>query len=276
MDVPDFLRSKRIAAADQIALVVRAQAGDRRALDELVRANVALCLRLVRRYRGHETVQQSDLFSEALLALTKAVDDFEVGRGNNFATYMAYRVRSMLRRRALQDLSIVRHNKSEMSGDFAGRQRDVFLDAPAFGAEPDGPTNLDRLLVANDDVDAAIDGADRQARTLALLHVFWRDLRGQRAVIFRRHIIEGATLQDIGAEVGRSRQRVHQVKEQILADLRDFLGLTKENLGHGLKRCRNCRQDKRATSDLFVVKDGRLTSSCRVCDNRRQRRARAA
>ena len=276
MDVPAFLRSKRVSAADQIALVVRAQAGDRRALDELVRANVALCLRLVRRYQGNETLQQSDLFSEALFALTKSVEDFEVGRGSNFATYMAYRVRSMIRRRALQDLSIVRHNKSDVSGSFKGRHLDVSLDAPVFGAEPDGPTNLDRLLVANDDIDAAIDAADRQARTLALLHAFWRDLRGPRAVIFRRHVIEGATLTDIGAELGRSRQRVHQVKEQILADLRDFLGLTSEDLGAELKRCRNCKQDKLATPDLFVMKEGRLTSSCKVCNNRRQRRARAA
>lgn len=74
--------------ADQLVLVARAQAGDLKARDELIAANMGIIWQMARKYAiGATILEPEDLVSEGVTGLMHAIEKFDASRGFLFMTY---------------------------------------------------------------------------------------------------------------------------------------------------------------------------------------------
>jgi RNA polymerase sigma factor (sigma-70 family) len=91
-----LLRRSRLTANDERALAARIKAGDLVAHEELITANLALVLRVVRDFR-RTGIPLDDLIQEGNLALIKAAQKYDPAtRSTRFGTYAACWIRASL------------------------------------------------------------------------------------------------------------------------------------------------------------------------------------
>jgi len=79
-------------------LVQRAKAGDQDAEERLVRANLGLVVRAVRRYVRLESARASDLFQQGYLGLRDAIRNFDPSRGKRLKEFAQYNVHWRIKR----------------------------------------------------------------------------------------------------------------------------------------------------------------------------------
>ena len=116
-----------------MALIARAQAGDRAALERLVEENTGLIRAVARRYydRG---VEADDLFQLASLGFLKAAAGFDPAFGTQFSTYAVPKIAGEIRR-FLRDDGVVKLSRSLKERAVLIRQTRERL-AKALGREP--------------------------------------------------------------------------------------------------------------------------------------------
>src|SRR5215472_7137340 len=85
-------------AQEENELVQRAKAGDQDAQERLVRANLGLVVRAVRRYVRLESARASDLFQQGYLGLRDAIRKFDPSRGNRLKEFAQYNVHWRIKR----------------------------------------------------------------------------------------------------------------------------------------------------------------------------------
>jgi RNA polymerase primary sigma factor len=88
---------ERLSADQEKALAARAQAGDGRARERMVEANVPLVFSIVRRYRSPR-LELEDLMQEGMIGLCTAIDRFDVGKPFRFSTYATFWIRQRVLR----------------------------------------------------------------------------------------------------------------------------------------------------------------------------------
>jgi len=84
-----------LTADEERSLIARAQAGDQAAMDEIVRKNCRLLLKMANTYHS---VPIEDLFQEGAVGLVKAVKRFDLSREDEprLATYAIHWIRAMM------------------------------------------------------------------------------------------------------------------------------------------------------------------------------------
>ena len=97
-------RRKYGSIAEQTELVVRAQAGDLKARNQLIESNMGFVYQLAREYIGGG-IAFDDLVNDGVLGLMEAVGRFDVTRGYAFLTYAGWYVRKNIRERRIEMLS---------------------------------------------------------------------------------------------------------------------------------------------------------------------------
>ena len=85
------------APSQTVELIVRSQAGDRAATEQLVRENAGLIHAVARRYQGRG-VEADDLFQLGSLGFLKAVAGFDPAFGTRFSTYAVPKIAGEIRR----------------------------------------------------------------------------------------------------------------------------------------------------------------------------------
>jgi RNA polymerase sigma-B factor len=228
----------------------RSPVARQRLLNEVVLLNQGMALRIAHRYRNRG-IEVEDLEQVALLALIKAVQRFEPGRGRAFAAYAAPSIAGDLKKhfrdhgwgvrppRAIQELVLsVRSTASDLSqtlhheptvaevaeelqvesDDVAQAMiatqnfTPVSLDAPAPGSEvPVG--------------DLIVDESDEYARVevLSQLRPAIAGLSGRDRMILHMRFIDSCTQSEIGMALGISQMQVSRRLTSILHQLRDQL-----------------------------------------------------
>ncbi len=252
----DDARARVIAALaawplDQDAL----RAGDA-ARAAFVTANRRLVLAVAMRYQ-HRGLPLDDLVQEGTVGLLRAVDLFDPARGYKFSTYAVWWIKQALRRALAQQVPLahVPDNVQMERARLARRAHALHAElghppsrielaaatglprarVDALTAPLPAPVPLDQIMGDGESTtlgDLLPDPDADRPDALAEAHALAAAVRAAlatldpraRAILVARHGLDGAsprTLQEIGQQLGLTRERVRQVEAKALKRLRD-------------------------------------------------------
>jgi len=247
--------SPLLTADEEKVLARRAQDGDEAARQRMIESNLRLVVKIARRY-VNGSLPLLDLIEEGNLGLIHAVKKFDPERGFRFSTYATWWIRQTIERAIMNQSHTVRlpiHVIKDINSCLraARRLRQEHDSAPTLvelaqylGRDV---ADVERLMALHNRVTlqfAASDGdnpvdllrARREAgpsqcaqkKSVNDIVDHWVCELGekQRAVVERRFGLHGyrrATLEQIGADIGVTRERVRQIQLDALKNLRQMM-----------------------------------------------------
>lgn len=232
--------------------------GDEPSRKRMIESNLRLVVKISRRY-NNRGLPLLDLIEEGNLGLIRAVEKFDPERGFRFSTYATWWIRQTIERAIMNQTRTIRlpiHVVKELNIYLrTARELVQRLDheptAEDIAKELDVPVaNVSKMLRLNERI-TSVDTPFAGDAEKALLDVI-PDEKGanpetklqtddiknnivnwlnelnskQREVLARRFGLmghEAATLEDVGAEIGLTRERVRQIQVEALKRLRDIL-----------------------------------------------------
>jgi len=250
--------SPLLTAQEEVYFSRLALKGDEPSRKRMIESNLRLVVKIARRY-NNRGLPLLDLIEEGNLGLIRAVEKFDPERGFRFSTYATWWIRQTIERAIMNQTRTIRlpiHVVKELNiylrtarelvqkldheptaEDIADaldvpvkdvskmlrlNERIASVDTP-FGGESDKVL----LDVIPDEKSSGPEG-NLQNEDIKNNIVHWlNELNSkQREVLARRFGLlgyEAATLEDVGVEIGLTRERVRQIQVEALKRLRDIL-----------------------------------------------------
>ncbi|MDH4185824.1 MAG: sigma-70 family RNA polymerase sigma factor [Nitrospira sp.] len=236
----------------------RIMAGDEQARQEMIESNLRLVISIGKRYM-HRGFPFSDIIEEGNLGLIKAVEKFNYKRGFRFSTYASWWIRQYIERAIINQGKLVRlpvHvverlnrylGKVEQLVQELGREPTASEVAVKMKTTDEEVLDLKQVVRTTCSLDSPInDGADTFLRDViedpgsvspadtaegvmrrAEMMEWVTELpEKEQTVIVARFGLDGSesqTLEEIGREMGLTRERVRQIEMAALARLRRII-----------------------------------------------------
>lgn len=245
-----------LSREEEIKLAEAAANGSQKAKDDLVNHNLRLVVSIAKRYMGRG-LTLLDLIQEGNMGLIKAVDKYDVSKGFKFSTYATYWIKQAISRAVTDQARNIRipvhiielmSNIKKVERDFQqahGREPKEAEVAAALGIEVKkvkeayawmkDTTSLDIMVgddedttvgsfIEDESVVPAFTAIEENDRTTAIRNILDTLNDREKMVIVRRFGIgldRTETLDEIGKELGLSRERIRQIEAAALRKLRN-------------------------------------------------------
>jgi RNA polymerase primary sigma factor len=252
----EIRRYPLLSREDEVELARKARAGDMQAQEKLVRANLRFVVSIAKKYVGNG-VPLEDLINDGNLGLVKAAERFDPERGFKFISYAVWWIRQSILVSVSENSRMIRMpmnrvglaqkatKLSRQLGQDLGRDPDAAELAKELGVtreEIEEVTTFSQATLSLDQpvhdegnettfVDQIVDDRSASPDTGAYVDSLKRDMERalesltdrERTILVRYYGLNGVkarTLEDIGKEMGYTRERIRQIKEQAIDKLR--------------------------------------------------------
>jgi RNA polymerase primary sigma factor len=242
-----------LTAAEEVELAKRIERGDMVAKDRMITSNLRLVVSIARRYQT-QGITLGDLIQEGVIGLIRATEKFDWRRGFKFSTYATWWIRQAVQRGVANKSRTIRIpvHVVEREQKVARTERELLAK---FGTPPteeeiakasklplaqvhevrnaakavastdapigsDGDSSLGDLFAAGGPTTE--DEVDQTLRTDAVRRAVAKLPERQRDVISLRFGLRGGeptSLEQIGKELGITRERVRQIEADALRRL---------------------------------------------------------
>ena len=249
---------KLLTPAEEIELAARIKKGDKKAREQMIKANLRLVVKIARDYEGIG-LPLLDLISEGNIGLMKAVERFDPAKGGKLSTYGSWWIKQSIKRALANQSKTIRlpvhlvdkiskmrrlslklteefgrePTDEELAGELGitvarvtqmrqASQRPTSLDAPIG----DDDSNLFSDVVEDENALSPYDNLEDKTVT-DMLQDMVRHLAPREATILSyRFGLDGGTertLEEVGAKFGVTRERVRQIQNLALRKLRKMI-----------------------------------------------------
>jgi RNA polymerase primary sigma factor len=249
---------KLLTPQEEIVLAARIKKGDKKAREQMIKANLRLVVKIARDYEGIG-LPLLDLISEGNIGLMKAVERFDPKKGGKLSTYGSWWIKQSIKRALANQSKTIRlpvHLVDKISkmrrvamklqeelgreptdeeladelGMTPTRVRQMRLAAirPASLDAPIGDDESNNFSEVVEDENAATPYENLEDKTIvAMLQDMVKHLDEREATILRyRFGLDGGTektLEEVGEKFGVTRERVRQIQNLALRKLRKMI-----------------------------------------------------
>lgn len=255
----DIMQTELLTPAEEVALAAKIKRGDRQARAAMIKANLRLVVKIAQGYSGYG-VPLADLISEGNIGLMKAVERFDPAKGGKLSTYGSWWIKQSIKR-ALANQSKTIRLPVHMVDKIAKMRRISALLTECLGREPseeelseelgvprrklallkrasqrpvslDAPVNEDSPAGLGEVIGDEKSQSPLEALVTKNIHQQLDDLFGvlderERRIIEFRFGLTGdqpKTLEEVGTELGVTRERIRQLQNVALTKMRRALG----------------------------------------------------
>ena len=249
---------KLLTPQEEIALAARIKKGDKKAREQMIKANLRLVVKIARDYDGIG-LPLLDLISEGNIGLMKAVERFDPSKGGKLSTYGSWWIKQSIKR-ALANQSKTIRLPVHLVDKISKMRRVAMRLQEELGREPSDeeladelgtsstrvaqmrmaairPASLDAPIGDEDSNNFAEVVQDENADTpyemledktvTGMLQEMVKKLDPREATILRyRFGLDGGsekTLEEVGEKFGVTRERVRQIQNIALRKLRKMI-----------------------------------------------------
>src|SRR5512138_1611969 len=249
---------KLLTPQEEIDLAARIKKGDKKAREQMIKANLRLVVKIARDYEGIG-LPLLDLISEGNIGLMKAVERFDPAKGGKLSTYGSWWIKQSIKR-ALANQSKTIRLPVHLVDKISKMRRVSMRLQEEFGREPTDeelaeelgisasrvaqmrtaairPASLDAPIGNEDSNDFAEVVEDEGAQTpyeqledktvTRMLQEMVKTLDPREATILKaRFGLDGGpqkTLEEVGQKFGVTRERVRQIQNIALKKLRRMI-----------------------------------------------------
>jgi len=249
---------KLLTPQEEIELAARIKKGDKKAREQMIKANLRLVVKIARDYEGIG-LPLLDLISEGNIGLMKAVERFDPAKGGKLSTYGSWWIKQSIKR-ALANQSKTIRLPVHLVDKISKMRRTAMRLQEEFGREPTDeelgielgitasrvaqmrmaairPASLDAPIGDEDSNNFAEVVQDESADTpyeqleektvTRMLQEMVKTLDPREATILRaRFGLDGGpqkTLEEVGQKFGVTRERVRQIQNIALKKLRKMI-----------------------------------------------------
>ena len=254
-------REDLLSLDDEIELSQRIRKGDKEALDRLVRANLRFVVSVAKQYQN-QGLPLPDLITEGNIGLIKAAEKFDETRGFKFISYAVWWIRQTILQALAEQSRIVRLPLNQ--GSAVRRMKKVIQQfEQEYERKPSAQELAELTDVAEDKIHDAlrsdgrhvsVDAPFQEGEDNSLLDVMTNpdmpstdnvmmgesltleidrvlsSLKEREELVIRMSFGIGEremTLDEIGDKLGLTRERVRQIKEKAIKQLRES-GMSKQ------------------------------------------------